>query len=242
MALEQVINLETADASITTATVTIKALQVGKKQMTLSVFRQLPEARLVDEDMVKLLGQPWGYVNYRWGDQTGTNFIFQAESRLYRACFLIRESEELSGRDSPNGYAELRTMVYGLVDDLFYAQVANGKVPEWYESDGHDREVTVSLTGFSGWETTIALDDDIKFLLRSHKRIHTGEMAEKVKEASIAKAANIVQRLQGKYGTNYETRIKSMFDIVSSEVLAYCKRWDELMEQLRAVEQLYIAV
>ena len=86
--------LEAAAAAIQTTTITIRTLQVGKKQMTQSAFRQLPEADLVDQDEVVLNGVPWGWVNYRWGDVDArmTNFIFQKGARIYRCAFHVRDS------------------------------------------------------------------------------------------------------------------------------------------------------
>ena len=52
------------NATVTTATIQVQALTIGKKQVTLAVFRQLE-----DEDIIKPLdaslgGEPWGRVNY----------------------------------------------------------------------------------------------------------------------------------------------------------------------------------
>lgn len=51
------------NAQITTAAVEVKTLTISGKQVTLSVFRQLQETRLVRDDGV-LCGIPWGTVNY----------------------------------------------------------------------------------------------------------------------------------------------------------------------------------
>ena len=51
------------NATITTASVQIKTLTVGGKQVTQAVFRQLREEHLVSKDGY-LNGVPWGYVNY----------------------------------------------------------------------------------------------------------------------------------------------------------------------------------
>ncbi|MEU3549317.1 hypothetical protein [Streptomyces longwoodensis] len=51
------------NATITTATIQVRALTIGKKQVTLAVFRQLQETPLIKDDG-NLLGEPWGIVNY----------------------------------------------------------------------------------------------------------------------------------------------------------------------------------
>ncbi|MDV9170941.1 hypothetical protein R6V09_12445 [Streptomyces sp. W16] len=55
--------LTTQNASITTVAVEVQALTISGKQVTLSVFRQLQEEKLVAHDGT-LNGVPWGYVNY----------------------------------------------------------------------------------------------------------------------------------------------------------------------------------
>lgn len=51
------------NAQITTATVQVKTLTISGKQVTLAVFRQLPEEPLISDDG-HLNGVPWGVVNY----------------------------------------------------------------------------------------------------------------------------------------------------------------------------------
>ena len=113
-------------------------------------------------------------------------------------------------------------------------------MPDWY--DGNARQVTLSLSGFEGWTATVELDENITFLLRNHERIRTGEMAERYEEARIAKTAQIVQRLKETYGNDPMRMIRTTLNALKDESDNYCKRWDELMERLRTVEQLYIAV
>jgi hypothetical protein len=55
--------LTTETATITTAAIQIRTLTIGKKQVTLAVFRQLREEPLIAEDGT-LNGVPWGTVNY----------------------------------------------------------------------------------------------------------------------------------------------------------------------------------
>lgn len=55
--------LTTENATITTAAVTIQALKIGTKQVTQSVFKQLPEEPLVC-GAGTLNGVPWGRVNW----------------------------------------------------------------------------------------------------------------------------------------------------------------------------------
>jgi len=74
-----VINIEKAE--IKTASIQIKSLMINNKQVTLSVFRQIRCDNLIgiDENSLILKGEPWGFVNYFWGEEkyfNGLNVIW----------------------------------------------------------------------------------------------------------------------------------------------------------------------
>src|SRR4051812_9584559 len=68
-------NLNRQHAIIHTATIDVKIMRIDKKQVTLSVFRQLPEESIFLADG-SLRGIPWGRVNYLWGDQEKRKVAF----------------------------------------------------------------------------------------------------------------------------------------------------------------------
>jgi hypothetical protein len=78
----QTVEDHVTDITISTATVDIQVMRIGTKQMTLAVFRQLPEKDIFD-CWGNLLAPPWGWVNY---DRTGSKkpFVFSYEGVLYR--------------------------------------------------------------------------------------------------------------------------------------------------------------
>lgn len=144
---EKVINLEAASASITTATVTIKAVQVNRKQMTQSVFRQLPVTPLVDEENVVLLGEPWGYVNYYWGDISTrcTHFLFQHDGKLFRDAFHVRPSTDFRKESrGPLPYLELREAWVEEAGAIHRARILEG-----WEPDKEKR--SLSSKSWSAW-------------------------------------------------------------------------------------------
>ncbi len=70
--------VEVNQCSIDTLAVTIKALHVSRKQMTLAVFRQLPECGdLLDADVL------WGFTRYNF-DGWDLWLVVQRGERLYR--------------------------------------------------------------------------------------------------------------------------------------------------------------
>ena len=81
-----VIDVQTAE--VKTMGVQIRALTIGSKQVTLSVFRQLLDEPLNDNDG-SARGEIWGRVNYFWGDcKPGTHLhvVWQHGEELRRAC------------------------------------------------------------------------------------------------------------------------------------------------------------
>jgi hypothetical protein len=86
--------IETSELSIATATITIRALHVNNRQMTQAVFTQLPKAALIestdedyeDLDEYRLAGNVWGWVNFspKGDDPEQRQFIADIDGRLYR--------------------------------------------------------------------------------------------------------------------------------------------------------------
>jgi hypothetical protein len=65
--------VETSHASIDTLSVTIRAIHVDRKQMTLAVFRQLPHGKETKESSL------WGLVRYQ-----GIFLVFSQDNKLMR--------------------------------------------------------------------------------------------------------------------------------------------------------------
>lgn len=56
--------IKASEASITTATIEIKALTIGKRQVTQAVFKQFLNGDVLCPKTCELVGTPWGTVNY----------------------------------------------------------------------------------------------------------------------------------------------------------------------------------
>jgi hypothetical protein len=77
--------VEAKNARLDTLAVTIQALHVSGKQMTLAVFRQLPRA-IEDED-----SELWGIVRYAIKDEGAVWLVFSHDGTLYRRALNLRE-------------------------------------------------------------------------------------------------------------------------------------------------------
>lgn len=92
------INIE--DAKIKTATITIKAVSVDKRQMTLAVFRQIQVEDIIDTKTYQLRGLPWGLVNYYnkddlYGIDKSDNpiHVLWQKGSEFRRCVLINRND-----------------------------------------------------------------------------------------------------------------------------------------------------
>ncbi len=88
--------LSTEQVRINTMQVEIKSMMVGKKQLTLSLMRQIIEEPLVDEESILFKGIPWGHVNYFWGDDKHKsypdymNVVWQKSDVLRRNVIVMK--------------------------------------------------------------------------------------------------------------------------------------------------------
>ncbi|MFE9309490.1 hypothetical protein ACFYM5_17595 [Streptomyces sp. NPDC006706] len=109
-----------SNTTVETATVQIRTLNVGTKQMTQGIFRQLIEAPAVNTEG-RVQGQPWGAVNYHpdrcddakehlhvvWqlGDQLRRGFVLAPEHAYLRhplvAEYVTARIYEGARRDTP---------------------------------------------------------------------------------------------------------------------------------------------
>lgn len=79
--------VDISDVTLATATVTINVVQIGRKQMTLSVFKQLPENHETDDS------QLWGIVRYEVKDKHGESealwLVHSSNGKLFRRAIDI---------------------------------------------------------------------------------------------------------------------------------------------------------
>lgn len=88
--------LTTETATITTAAIQIRTLTIGRKQVTLAVFRQLVEENLLHPLDATITGNPWGRVNYH-PDKCGDgpehlHIVWQKGDELRRATIQAPEA------------------------------------------------------------------------------------------------------------------------------------------------------
>lgn len=113
--MQKLITIE--DVNLKSMAVEIKALTVNGKQMTLSVFRQLPHLSIWD-NMFEQIGTPWGRVLYFWGnnkDCNGFQVVWQKGDQLFRSVHWVPHIENICRRDADS----LETEIYELEQQSF---------------------------------------------------------------------------------------------------------------------------
>lgn len=125
--------LTTETATITTAAIEIRTLTIGRKQVTLAVFRQLREEPLIAEDGT-LNGVPWGAVNYhpdKCGDDRLKHWhiVWQRGDELLRSRVYDKPSFDLPWASdwAPEG------------TQVFWPDVAGAYVEMWAREWLHGR-------------------------------------------------------------------------------------------------------
>lgn len=138
--------LDASDVTIQTATIEVKVLTIGKRQVTLAVFRQLKSSNIVSH-WGSLIGEPWGQVNYCPNsdcDYGGEHLhvIWQTEdNQLRRDCVHrdIRYSP-LSGN-----WGDMKHRLVEITDAWLCAKLAEGWLPEAYSELFTSKEFTAQV-------------------------------------------------------------------------------------------------
>jgi len=83
--------IETKEATLATLSVEIQSLRVSGKQMTLAVFRQLPEGGIGEEDD----GEIWGTVRYKIKHEGNIHLVYSKEGQLFRREIKLNDPSEI---------------------------------------------------------------------------------------------------------------------------------------------------
>jgi len=104
------------NATLKTVSAELKALTVEGKQVTLSVFRQLIRADVLNRATGELRGVPWGTVNYFWGECSPDHLhvVWQDGENLRRDCLKEvrdRYAQEWLSQERQNIFSWLRILL-----------------------------------------------------------------------------------------------------------------------------------
>lgn len=228
------------EATLRTATVEIKTIQVSGKQMTLAVFRQLLEEQIIGDDG-SLRGEPWGLINYHSGvgcdkqaHRTHLHAIWQKGDELRRSC-VFRLSESLC--ELP-GWDDLHDDLVTTYEHGLWAMTAEG----WHPS------VNVTHTSFTN-------RDVLYFTPNGLPKIEVPVRQEQVRIWQLPE--NYTGREQSE---QLKAKLRSLLAEATDGTMVTSEKWDDAVEarirhirkladayrrsfaRLEALDQLFIAV
>lgn len=145
-------SIETHQAKLDTLAIEIQALRVSGKQMTLSVFRQLPEG--VDGGEQIIGARPWGIVRYKIDDVV-LHLVYSNKHQLFRRELNVDtpsrsrvnkiESDITKIEQDKFGYdSEYILRGYGVTDELLCKKDLNMRFKPPVERNRILREVGLS--------------------------------------------------------------------------------------------------
>lgn len=223
------------EATIQTAQVEIRVMKVGKKQVTMGMFRQLPHDTLLDPETLQLRGVPWGHVNYWWdGDGKGyiegprLHVVWQLGEVLKRAyVYATPHSAVLDA---------LHRQYTGLVEDWALLQVARAEY--------------VCMSGSLACDITldkrvyrVALLSPEAYGLLHYWGTHGPREAGYSPDTYEAAAAGYAELLAARGLTGMTPQaVSAALDAVTREQDAYKARWAKQWQVLNMLPQLFIAV
>jgi hypothetical protein len=145
-------HIETLQANVT-------VMRVGTKQVTQSVFRQLTEESVIDDETCDLKGVPWGTVNYHWGNcvyngnPLHPHVVWQKGDELRRCCLAMTwpgrgKHEHIRDSCSDRLHTIARMVVLACVISGKYTPVEGGKCRVNWGSGDWYTDVAVSPDGY----------------------------------------------------------------------------------------------
>jgi hypothetical protein len=212
------------DASIKQVAIEVKVIKIDNKQMTLAVFRQLPERPIIHEGTGELTGLPWGRVNYHIGcEEQNLHFhvVWQKENELCRSLVSLPWENSVSGR-----WDKLNDLIHKTAKGFLFTQILEGWKPD--SSELPDR---YALT-FQRWEIKVWLDG-------YQEKSPWGIRADGTPYLSDRKLREYLQRQQLPESSS---GIKPLLlsHLEEQEHLKYT--WQQTYAELEALDQLFIAV
>jgi hypothetical protein len=260
--------LQATSASITTAAVTIQTLRLNGRQLTQSVFRQLPRRNLLNEQTLELLGTVWGWVNYDPDSEPrNRQFVVQFGEVLCRCPFWVRDVRKDYATNWPSQVErygaeyEICAGNYILACALSNCLMGVKSLSKQDRYAQYDVYYLPERPFFGSYALTVGhekhLDGGVHQAIRGMRFPQTERMIypssptpvmEKFPQAEIddlaRKCMEHVRQTLERRTPDWEKPPNwwsAELDTIAAAADQYTTRWNALMNRLRSVEQLYIA-
>ncbi len=232
--------ITTEQAQVKTLRVEIKTLTVGAKQMTIAVFKQLPTRRILNAITLTQQGTPWGYVRREqeerivWQDG---NTLFQC-SRPDPFCLYEQDKGATMGLEYQSATAAWHSYIAAtMIED----PLANAFS---LAMDQNVRHLCFSGNGRTLRAQDVANSVDIvrAFSTFMGNREFYGSRTEEWNKATLSKLELQFQAqwesADRKSPDEYLANAFACFD----EARARVSTWNALCDDLKSLDQLFIAV
>ena len=219
----QVKALAMNEVTILQASIEVKVIKIGNRQVTLSVFRQLPEGMVIHQVDCQIMGVPWGRVNYHVDCEKAADHhfhvVFQRDGKLFRS---IVESPLSDSHQHVNKIYSALTRDFNKAAASYLARcrldgIIPGELIPSTDAIGRKNYICFPENSFVHFDypykLLIATEQELKNVLagNSDDSRTLDELLEKVEQ------------------TNQECEF-------------YMRRWLRSEDQLRKLDQLFIAV
>jgi hypothetical protein len=230
--------ITTHEAQIKTATVELRVLTINGKQVTQAVFWQLEKEDLIDGETAELglRGVPWGRMNYYRSpcQDDHLHIVWQKGTELRRACVSER------GYRGCSVYAVTAAEAGLHIGELRTWQLVQGMLP----MDGSRHPVRPDAYRHAGLCVSYVkqgefwADDGVRLV---YCMPQWAEDALRFNLAGHQHDADAhVQRMSAQYGT--PAALEAVINGELESLRAIQGRWAQRWAELRALDQLFIAV
>jgi len=234
-------NIGATELVITTVTVEVKILTIGGKQVTLEMFRQLPQEHVIDPETLEFRGPLWGRVHYFWGEcaekeEAGHfHIVWQKGSELRRACV----------EENPFWDSEVTLHISNLEDDLDRINRIGMLQTGCIQMPSRSREEGEDWAKVGNWKLPYD-DGDIRLLKNIWMQ---GEgytfIREEAKESIQQRIQTLFDRLNQEvrrmltFPPDDQQRIEAK-SMIENRVIDIRSKWAKRYNQICALDQLFI--
>lgn len=232
------------NALITTATVEVKTLTLSGKQVTLSVFRQIPESALIDKESLELRGPAWGWVNYHpdkcADDAHHIHVVWQSGSAL------LRSAAYASPQWAPESKLHLDRLAYQYAMSLIGAACVEALSVAQEGADVIYIGLNDSLVGalLKGWRYSSVglLYGSVEYDGQMYRFSMAANLGSFPGRSETANILNFLWREWDYCGSPTPRVCAASLDRAIAVNAAYFAKYGELYKSLCGLDQLYIAV
>lgn len=237
--------ITTEEATVKTVAIEIKALMVGRKQVTLAMFRQLIEEPIIDEETCDLRGVPWGTVNYHSGVDCDAfkyrehlHVTWQKGNELRRSCTRLLDYSEL-GYFEPRALKALESEVYRRANAWLTTAIAEGWRPDGWERLRFNDAFGVEIAP-GGWQLNVGVTAHIARAFNVDYIPNVEDIHRLSDDEVRAQLRQQAGKLDGEYVS--ADRWRAAAEAAVQAVYAYRQKYTAAYIALDALDQIFIAL